>query len=73
MDQKQAQEREQSMETANQPGIYKTILVGVLVSILGVYLRFAFDATWLSVLSWVILFIGSFICCKAVFKILDAK
>ncbi len=73
MDQKQAQEREQSMETANQPGIYKTILVGVLVSILGVYLRFAFDATWLSILSWVILFIGSFICCKAVFKILDAK
>ncbi|MEE1945987.1 hypothetical protein VRU48_12775 [Pedobacter sp. KR3-3] len=73
MDQKQAQEREQSMETANQPGIYKTILVGVLVSILGVYLRFAFDATWLSILSWVILFVGAFICCKAVFKILDAK
>lgn len=73
MDQKQAQEREQSMDTANQPGIYKTILVGVLVSILGVYLRFAFDATWLSILSWVILFIGSIICCKAVFKILDAK
>ncbi|WP_199137119.1 hypothetical protein [Pedobacter sp. ASV12] len=73
MDQKQAQEREQSMETANQPGIYKTILVGVLVSILGVYLRFAFDAIWLSILSWVILFVGAFICCKAVFKILDAK
>lgn len=73
MDQKQAQEREQSMETANQAGIYKLILVGVLVSMVGVYLRFAFDATWLSILSWVILFIGSFICCKAVFKILDAK
>ena len=69
----QDKEREQSMETANQTSIYKVILVGILVSILGVYLRFAFDSTTLSIISWAILFVGAFICCKAVFKILNAK
>jgi divalent metal cation (Fe/Co/Zn/Cd) transporter len=69
----QAEEREKSMETANQSPIYMLIAVGVIVSMIGVFLRFAFDSTILSIVSWVILFIGSFICCKAVFKILDAK
>lgn len=69
----QAEEREHSMETANQSPIYMLIAVGVIVSIIGVFLRFAFDSTILSIVSWVILFVGAFICCKAVFKILDAK
>jgi divalent metal cation (Fe/Co/Zn/Cd) transporter len=69
----QAEEREKSMETANQSPIYMLMMVGVVVSMVGVFLRFAFDSTILSIVSWVILFIGSFICCKAVFKILDAK
>lgn len=69
----QSEEREQSMKTANETAIYKLILVGVLISMLGVYLRFTVDATWMSILSWAILFIGSFVCCKAVFKILNAK
>jgi uncharacterized membrane protein YeaQ/YmgE (transglycosylase-associated protein family) len=69
----QAEEREKSMETANQSPIYMLMMVGVVVSMVGVFLRFAFDSTVLSIVSWVILFIGSFICCKAVFKILDAK
>lgn len=67
------EEREKSMEAANQSPIYRLMMVGVVVSIVGVFLRFAFDSTMLSIVSWVILFIGSFICCKAVFKILDAK
>ncbi|MBY0543333.1 MAG: hypothetical protein K2P75_08005 [Sphingobacteriaceae bacterium] len=67
------EQRDQSMQTANQTSIYKLILVGVVVSMIGVFLRFAFDSTMLSIASWVILFIGAFICCKAVFKILDAK
>ena len=67
------EEREKSMEAANQSPIYMLIMVGVVVSMVGVFLRFAFDSTMLSIVSWVILFIGSFICCKAVFKILDAK
>ena len=69
----QAEERERSMETANQSSIYMMITVGVIVSVIGVFLRFAFDSTMLSIASWVILFIGAFICCKAVFKILDSK
>ncbi len=67
------EQRDQSMQTANQTSIYKLILVGIVVSIIGVFLRFAFDSTILSIVSWVILFIGAFICIKAVFKILDAK
>ena len=67
------EEREKSMEAANQSPIYMLMMVGVVVSMVGVFLRFAFDSTMLSIVSWVILFIGSFICCKAVFKILDAK
>ena len=69
----QSEEREKSMETANETSIYKLILVGVLISMLGVYLRFAFDSTILSIVSWAVLFIGSYVCCKAVFKILNAK
>jgi len=69
----QSEEREQSMETANQSPIYMMIMVGVVISIVGVYLRFAIDAWWWSLISWIILLIGSVICCKAVFKILNAK
>lgn len=61
-----------SMENANQPSIYTLMIVGVLISMLGVYLRFAFDSNMLSLVSWIILFIGAFVCCKAVFKILGA-
>ncbi len=66
-------EREDSMKTANQPAIYKLVLVGVLVTLLGTFMRFAFNSTTLSIISWVVLFVGAVICCKAVFKILDAK
>ncbi len=69
----QSEEREHSMETANQPSIYWLILVGVLIGMVGVYLRFAFDSTTLSIVSWIILLIGSIVACKGVFKILDAK
>jgi hypothetical protein len=69
----QAEEREHSMSTANDPAIYKSMLVGIVISIIGVFLRFAFDAVWLSVLSWVILLIGAVWCCISVFKILNAK
>jgi uncharacterized membrane protein YeaQ/YmgE (transglycosylase-associated protein family) len=69
----QSEEREKSMETANQTGIYKTILVGILIGIVGCYLRFAFDSLYLSIASWVILFLGAIVACRGVFKILDAK
>ena len=66
-------EREDSMKTANQPSTYSLILIGVLVTMLGTFMRFAFNSTTLSIISWVVLFVGAIICCKAIFKILDAK
>ncbi|ATP58674.1 hypothetical protein CPT03_20500 [Pedobacter ginsengisoli] len=62
----------ESMKRANEISIYKLMTVGILVGILGVFLRFAGDSTTLSIISWVILLIGSIIACKGVFKILDA-
>ena len=62
----------ESMQNANQTAIYKMIVIGLFVSIVGVFLRFAADNTTLSIISWVILFVGAFICCKAVFKILGS-
>ncbi|AMQ00646.1 F0F1-type ATP synthase assembly protein I [Pedobacter cryoconitis] len=61
-----------SMQNANQTSIYKLLVAGIVVSMLGVYLRFAFDSTTLSLVSWIVLFLGAFICCKAVFKILGS-
>ena len=62
----------ESMKRANNESIYKLMIVGILIGIVGVYLRFAFDSTTLSIVSWVILFVGAWIACKGVFKILDA-
>jgi uncharacterized membrane protein len=62
----------ESMKRANEVSIYKLMAVGILVSILGVYLRFAGDSMTLSIVSWAILFVGAFIACKGVFKILAA-
>ncbi|MDN3587937.1 hypothetical protein QWY86_14745 [Pedobacter aquatilis] len=62
----------ESMQTANQPGIYKLMILGVLVCMVGTYLRFAQDSWQMSLISWIILFIGAIIAIKGVFKILDA-
>lgn len=61
-----------SMQNANETSIYVQIIVGVIVSIVGVYLRFAMDSTILSLISWIILFLGAVISIRAVFKILAA-
>ncbi|TKC60140.1 hypothetical protein FBD94_14590 [Pedobacter hiemivivus] len=61
-----------SMKRANDTSIYKLIILGVLIGIVGVYLRFAGDSTTLSIVSWAILAVGTIVACKGVFKILDA-
>lgn len=66
------QSTEESMKRANETSIYTLMVVGILISIVGVYLRFAFDSTTLSIVSWVILFAGAVVACKGVFKILAA-
>ena len=62
----------ESMKKANETSIYQLLVVGIVVSMVGVLLRFAFDSGMLSLISWIILFVGAFICCKGVFKILAA-
>jgi hypothetical protein len=62
-----------SMKKANETGIYQLLIAGIAISMLGVFIRFAFDSNVLSIVSWIILFVGAFICCKAVFKILGAS
>jgi len=69
----QSEEREKSMESANSTSNYTLILLGVLVGMVGVFARFAFDSMVLSIVSWAILLIGTVIAIKGVFKILDAK
>lgn len=66
-------ERDQSIQTANQPAIYMIILVGVVICMVGTFLRFAVDELWMSLLSWAILAGGTVVCCMGVFKILNAK
>ncbi len=61
-----------SMKTANDEGIYKLLLVGIILGVIGVFLRFAGDSDMLSLISWIILFIGAGLCFKGVFKILGA-
>ena len=45
----QTEERERSMETANNTGNYTLILWGVVIGMIGVFARFAFDSTTLSI------------------------
>jgi uncharacterized membrane protein HdeD (DUF308 family) len=61
-----------SMQTANEEGIYKLLLVGIILGVIGVFLRFAGDSDMLSIISWIILFIGAAVCFKGIFKILGA-
>ncbi|WP_316822280.1 hypothetical protein [Pedobacter gandavensis] len=61
-----------SMKRANETSIYKLMAVGIVISVLGVFMRFAGDSLALSLTAWAVLFIGSFIACKGVFKILAA-
>jgi uncharacterized membrane protein YeaQ/YmgE (transglycosylase-associated protein family) len=61
-----------SMQSANDLGIYKTLLLGIIIAAVGVFLRFAHDSMAFSLISWVILFVGAALCFKAVFKILGS-
>lgn len=61
-----------SMQNANDVSIYKTLLLGIILAAVGVFLRFAHDSMAFSLISWVILFVGAALCFKAVFRILGS-
>ncbi|MGE6218850.1 MULTISPECIES: hypothetical protein [Pedobacter] len=68
-----AQQRENSMKTANDSAIYSSLALWTVVTVIGVFLRFAFDSLTLSLVSWAILALGFVMCCVTAFKILNAK
>lgn len=68
-----AKERENSMKTANDLAIYSSLALWAVVTVVGVFLRFAFDSLTLSLVSWAILAFGFVMCCVTAFKILNAK
>jgi hypothetical protein len=61
-----------SMQSANELSIYRTLLLGIIIAAVGVFLRFAHDSPTLSLISWAILFVGAAFCFKAVFRILGS-
>lgn len=62
----------ESMKRANEASIYKLMTVGILIGVLGTFLRFAYDSTALSIVSWLIILVGTIVAFKAVFKILGS-
>ena len=68
-----SKERENSMNTANNPAIYSSLALWAVVTLVGVFLRFAYDSLTLSLVSWAILALGFVMCCVTAFKILNAK
>lgn len=55
---------------ANETSHYVLMAVGIAVGLVGVFLRFAGDWSFVDMLSNIILVIGVIICLKAVFNIL---
>ncbi|MRX47079.1 hypothetical protein [Pedobacter puniceum] len=59
------------MVNANNPSHYKVIILGVFVTLFGVYIKqFIEHSTVVDLLGWALTFIGSFISIGGVFKIL---
>jgi len=61
-----------SMQSANELSIYRTLLLGIIIATVGVFLRFVHESPTLSLISWIILFVGAAFCFKAVFRILGS-
>ncbi len=59
-----------SIVEANDPSHYKLIVVGIVVGLIGILLRFATDWVFIDIVSNIIFVLGIFICIKAVLSIL---
>jgi tetrahydromethanopterin S-methyltransferase subunit C len=58
------------MNQANDIRHYSLLTIGIIVGIVGVYLRFLNDTDLISYISNILLVIGTVICFKAVFAIM---
>ncbi|AMR29910.1 hypothetical protein A0256_00015 [Mucilaginibacter sp. PAMC 26640] len=61
----------QSMENANKESHYTYLIFTIVVGLVGVYLRFAEFIPHATLISNIILLIGSILALRAVFRILD--
>ena len=55
---------------ANDPAHYKLLVIGLVIGLFGVFLRFTGTWTLIDIVSNVFLVIGTYICLKAVLRIL---
>lgn len=59
------------MVNANNPSHYKLIIAGLFVTLLGIYVPFLIEHSFIvSLLGWIVTFLGAFISIAGVFKIL---
>lgn len=60
------------IENANNPSHFKIIIIGLFVTLFGVYLKQIIEhSTVIDIIGWALTFIGAFISIKGVFKILQ--
>ncbi|ADY53047.1 hypothetical protein Pedsa_2502 [Pseudopedobacter saltans DSM 12145] len=60
-----------SMVNANNPSHYKVIVIGLFVTLFGVYIKQIIEhSTVIDLLGWVLTFVGALISISGVFKIL---
>lgn len=59
-----------SVEAANDPAHYKLIVIGIVIGMVGVFLRFTGSWMFIDAISNILFVIGSAICLKAVLTIL---
>lgn len=62
--------RNESIVNSNSPSHYKLIVVGVIIGMVGIMLRFAGEWTLINTVSNIIFVLGIVICLKAVLNIL---
>ncbi|HYK77785.1 MAG TPA: hypothetical protein VEV16_12480 [Daejeonella sp.] len=62
--------QKESVIEANSPKHYKLIVIGLVVGIFGIMLRFVSDWEYINIVSNILFALGSFICLKAVLRIL---
>lgn len=57
-------------EESNDPAHYKLITIGIIIGVLGIFLRFTGTWTMINLVSNVLFIVGIVICLKAVLRIL---
>jgi hypothetical protein len=62
--------KNKSTEEANDPGHYKLITIGIVIGMIGVFLRFTGTWMFIDAISNILFIIGTVICLKAVLRIL---